>query len=74
MSYAGMTPQEYSDYVKKYHAESFYVICDDVERELGNLDRAKKDSATCEKNGWNPISMHDEFKTIYGDEVKRETK
>lgn len=28
MSYAGMTPQEYSDYVKKYHAESFYVICE----------------------------------------------
>ena len=45
-----------------------------VERELGNLDRAKKDTATFEKNGWNPISMHDEFKTIYGDEVKRETK
>lgn len=64
----------YSLQNKKYHAESFYVICDDVERELGNLDRAKKDTATCEKNGWNPISMHDEFKTIYGDEVKRETK
>ena len=56
---------------EKYHTESFYVICDDVERELGNLTRAEKDLETCRKNGWNAISMHDEFKTIYGDGVER---
>ena len=56
----------------KYRAESFFVICDDTERELGNPARAEKDKALALKRGWNPISMRDEFKTIYGDNVKRE--
>ncbi len=63
---------EYTLQNSKYHTEAFFVICDDVERELGNLERAKKDRDLALKRGWNPISMHDEFKTIYGDNVKRE--
>lgn len=63
---------EYTLQDNKYRSMSFFVICDDVERELGNLERAKKDTALALKRGWNPISMHDEFKTIYGDNVKRE--
>lgn len=55
-----------------YNCAAFMVICDDVERELGNLNRAAKDKAFAEKRGWNTISMHDEFKTIYGDNVVRE--
>ena len=62
---------EYALQDNKYRAESFFVICDDTERELGNAKRAEKDTATALKRGWNPISMHDEFKTIYGDNVKR---
>lgn len=50
---------------------AFFVLCDDIERELGNLEKASKPKATAEKNGWHTISMHDEFKTIYGDKVKR---
>ena len=55
----------------KYRAESFFVICDDTERELGNLKRAEKDKNYALKRGWNPISMRDDFKTIYGDNVRR---
>lgn len=55
----------------KYRSESFFVICDDVERELGNLTRAKSDTALALKRGWNPISMKNDFKTIYGYNVKR---
>ena len=55
-----------------YNCAAFMVICDDVERELGNLERAAKDKAFAEKRGWNTISMHDEFKTIYGDNVLRQ--
>ena len=62
---------EYTLQNNKYNSAAFMVICDDVERELGNLDRAKKDKAFATKRGWNTISMHDEFKTIYGDNVKR---
>ena len=55
----------------KYRAMSFFVICDDTERELGNPTRAASDTALALKRGWNPISMRDEFKTIYGDNVRR---
>lgn len=63
---------EYTLQDNKYRSESFFVICDDVERERGNLERAAKDKALAESRGWNPISMHDEFKSIYGDNVKLE--
>ena len=62
---------EYTLQNNKYRAMSFFVICDDVERELGNPARAKSDTALALKRGWNPISMRNEFKTIYGDNVRR---
>ena len=62
---------EYTLQNNKYNCAAFMVICDDVERELGNLDRAAKDKAFATKRGWNTISMRDEFKTIYGDNVRR---
>ncbi|MBR4153531.1 MAG: haloacid dehalogenase-like hydrolase [Selenomonadaceae bacterium] len=61
---------EYTLQDNKYCSMSFFVICDDTERERGNLTRAKSDTELALKRGWNPISMHDEFKTIYGDNVK----
>ena len=62
---------EYTLQDNKYRSMSFFVICDDIERELGNLNRAKSDTELALKRGWNPISMRNEFKTIYGDNVKR---
>lgn len=62
---------EYTLQDNKYRSMSFFVICDDTERELGNPARAKSDTALALKRGWNPISMRDEFKNIYGDNVKR---
>ncbi len=61
---------EYTLQDNKYRSEAFFVICDDVERERGNLERAKNDRKLAEKRGWNPISMRNDFKTIYGDKVK----
>ena len=55
----------------KYRTAAFFVICDDLEREFGNVDKANKCIALAEKNGWIKISMRDDFKTIYGDNVKR---
>ncbi len=63
---------EYTLQDNKYNCAAFMVLCDDVERERGNLQRAAKDKAFAEKRGWHTISMHDEFKTIYGDNVKLE--
>lgn len=54
----------------KYKALSFGVLCDDIRRELGSLPKAESMRKSCEKNGWVPISMKNDFKTIYGDGVK----
>lgn len=62
---------EYTLQNNRYPSMAFFVLCDDTERELGNLEKASKLKATAVKNGWHTISMHDEFKTIYGDKVKR---
>ena len=50
---------------------SFCLICDDTVRELGNEAKAEKCRADCERNGWIPVSMRDEWWTIYGPQVKR---
>ena len=54
----------------KYRTAAFFVICDDLNREFGNVDKANKCIALADKNGWIKISMRDDFKTIYGDNVK----
>lgn len=40
--------------------------------ELGSKEKSEKMRAACEEFGWIPISMRDDFKTIYGDRVTRE--
>ena len=54
----------------KYRTAAFFVICDDLEREFGNVDKANKCIKLADANGWIKISMRDDFKTIYGDNVK----
>ena len=54
----------------KYRTAAFLVICDDLEREFGNVDKAKKCIKLADDNGWIKISMKNDFKTIYGDNVK----
>ena len=55
----------------KYKSLSFFVICDDLERELGNENKAEGCRKLADKNGWIQISMKNDFKTIYGENVKR---
>ena len=54
----------------KYRTAAFFVICDDLEREFGNIDKANKCIKLADNNGWIKISMRDDFKTIYGDNVR----
>lgn len=63
---------EYTLTNDKYRSEAFYVLCDDTERELGKPARAEKEKALSEKRGYNTISMKNDWKTIYGDNVKVE--
>lgn len=54
-----------------YKTIVFSLLCDDTEREFGKPASAEKMLKNCEKYGWVPVSMRDEWKTIYGDRVQR---
>ena len=54
-----------------YKAMAFMLCCDDTVRENGDEAKAAKMVKTCEENGWIPISMKNDWLTIYGDEVER---
>ena len=49
----------------------FFVVCDDTEREYGSDEKAAEYYETVEKEGWTGISMADDWKTIYGDNVQK---
>ncbi|MBR6954922.1 MAG: haloacid dehalogenase-like hydrolase [Clostridia bacterium] len=52
-----------------YASMAFMLCCDDLERENGNMDKAEKMYGYCEAYGWMPISMKNDWVTIYGDGV-----
>ena len=61
----------YTIYNNKYKALGFMLMCDDLEREYGNLEKAEKMREGCKQYGWICVSMRDDWKTIYGDNIKR---
>jgi len=54
-----------------YRTAAFFVCCDDTERENGNLEKAQKVYDFCAENEWIPISMKNDWLTIYGEGVTR---
>ena len=56
---------------KRRKAMAFMVLCDDLEREYGNMARADGMRKAAAENGWTPVSMRDDWKTIYGPGVRR---
>ncbi|MBO7238127.1 MAG: haloacid dehalogenase-like hydrolase [Elusimicrobiaceae bacterium] len=61
----------YTIYNNKYKALGFMLECDDLQREYGNISKAEKMREGCEKYGWICVSMRNDWKTIYGDGIKR---
>ena len=54
-----------------YPSLAFMLCCDDTVRENGDEAKAQKMYDLCEENGWVTISMKNDWKTIYGEEVTR---
>lgn len=52
-----------------YKSMAFMVVADDTEREYGDIEKAKQASDKWKANGCVPISMKDDWSTIYGDKV-----
>ena len=49
----------------------FFIVCDDTVREYGSDEKAADFYAEAEKQGWTAISMANDWKEIYGDNVEK---
>ena len=54
-------------YVMQHGGKAYMLLCDDTERDHGDLDTATSFKADCDKMGIETVSMKNEFATIYGD-------
>ncbi|MCR5543214.1 MAG: HAD family hydrolase [Eubacterium sp.] len=55
----------------KYKTAAFFVCCDDAERESGSLEKSQKVYDFCAENGWIPISMKNDWLTVFGEGVTK---
>lgn len=55
----------------QYKSMSFALLCDDISRDYGNLVKAANMKQICDENGWISVSMNNDWKTIYGEDVVR---
>ena len=54
-----------------YKSLAFMLCCDDLDRENGNLDKANAMYQSCAEYNWIPVSMKNDWTTIYGDSVTK---
>ena len=60
---------EYVTSNNPYKSLAFMLCCDDTERENGNQSKADKMYNLCQQFGWVPVSMKNDWTTIYGEGV-----
>ena len=60
---------EYVTSDNPYRSLAFMLCCDDTERENGSESKAEKMFGLCEEFDWVPVSMKNDWKTIYGEGV-----
>ena len=61
----------YTIFNNRYKSAAFMLIADDEERDYGNTEKVQPLKQQWEENGYHVISMKDDFRTIYGDNVKK---
>ena len=55
----------------RYKSAAFMLVADDGERDYGKPEKAQELSDKWEEAGFNVISMKNDFRTIYGEEVTK---
>ena len=55
---------------KNYHGEAYMLLCDNTELDYGDVQKAERFAAECDKAGFHTISMRDDFVAIYGGGVR----
>lgn len=61
----------YAESNPSHAGKGFLVVCDDTEREYGNVEKAAGYYKEIEKEGWTAISMANDWVTIYGEGVQK---
>ena len=61
----------YTIFNNRYKSAAFMLIADDEERDYGNTAKVQDLRVKWEESGYHVISMKDDFRTIYGDEVRK---
>ncbi|HAM68976.1 MAG TPA: haloacid dehalogenase-like hydrolase [Ruminococcus sp.] len=56
-------------YVMQNGGKAYMLLCDDTDRDYGDPETASKFAEECKKRGFETVSMKNDFKTIYGDNV-----
>jgi hypothetical protein len=64
---------EYVTSSNPYKSLAFMLCCDDTERENGNQEKADKMYDMCKEFDWVPVSMKNDWSTIYGDGVTKKS-
>ena len=58
---------------EQYRTGAFFVCCDDDIRESGSPRKAQPVYDFCAENGWVPISMKNDWLTVFGEGVTKKT-
>ncbi len=54
-----------AQYALQNGGRAYMLLCDDTERDYGDIATAESFMETCQDLGFETVSMHDEFETIY---------
>ncbi|MBQ4364484.1 MAG: haloacid dehalogenase-like hydrolase, partial [Oscillospiraceae bacterium] len=67
--------QSMADYTltnPKYRSLAFMLCCDDLDREYGKISKAEKMVELCGEHNWIPVSMKNDWTTIYAEGVVKD--
>ena len=64
----------YTTQNEKYLSKAFMLVADDDVRDYGNAEKGNEKAEKWRSKGWEVISMKNDWKTIYGDNVIRTSK
>ena len=58
-------------YTLRNGRKSYMLLCDDIERDYGDIEKAEEFAEKCAELGFETISMKSDFLTIYGENVTK---
>lgn len=63
-----------AQYTVQNGGRAYMLLCDDTQRDYGDIETAKEFEAECSELGFETVSMKNDFATIYGENVSKSSK